>query len=72
MKNTYQNGVLTPVNPKRYAYVYLGVLYSSIHKAYRQMIGEGPELYPRKTRLIENGQRLTYATGLFIDQIIIY
>ena len=72
MKNTYQNGVLTPVNPKRYAYVYRGALYSSVHKAYKAMIGDGPELYPRKTQLIENGQRLIYVGGKFIDQIIIH
>jgi len=72
MKNTYQNGVLTPVNPKRYAYVYRGVLYSGLVKAYKVMIEKGPVLYIKKTELIENGQRLTFATGLFIDQLIIY
>jgi len=73
MKNTYQNGVLTPVNPKRYAYVYRGVLYSSLDKAYNAMNGpNGPEMWVTAMRMIENGVRRCYPGGKFIDQKIIY
>ena len=72
MKNTYQNGKIVSVKPVKNAYVFNGVSYSNIGKAYKEMCKDGPELYVRTMSMIENGVRRVYPGGLFIDQIYIY
>ena len=37
MKNTYQNGKIVSVKPVKNAYVFNGVSYSNIGKAYKEM-----------------------------------
>jgi hypothetical protein len=57
MKSTYQNGKI--VKPVKNAYVFNGVSYSNMGKAYKAMIGDNPELYVRSMSMIETSSGLS-------------